>query len=149
MGGQAPRYFHPPNAAERLLNRLMAVVVGLGLGPGHMRVLEVRGRTSRRVYALPVDVLEEGDALYLVAPRGYTQWVNAEAAGEVRLRRGRQSRAFRLRALADDEKLPVLKAYLERFRREVQRYFPVPAGAPAEAFRPYAERYPAFELRER
>ena len=48
-----------------------------------------------------------------------------------------------------EEKLPVLKAYLDRFRREVQRYFPVPAGSPAQAFRPYAERYPTFELRER
>ena len=149
MGGQAARYFRPPNAAERLLNRVMGVVVGLGFGPGHMRVLEVRGRTSGRVYALPVDVLRDRNTLYLVAPRGYTQWVrNAEVAGEVRLRRGRQAAVFRLRPLTDEEKLPVLKAYLDRFRREVQRYFPVPAGSPAEAFRPYAERYPAFELRE-
>ena len=40
----------------------------------------------------------------------------------------------------------MLKTYLDRFRREVQRYFPVAAGAPLDAFVPLASRYPAFEL---
>jgi hypothetical protein len=40
----------------------------------------------------------------------------------------------------------ILKAYLDQFKREVQRYFPVPAGSPAEAFRYLLESYPAFEL---
>ena len=35
---------------------------------------------------------------------------------------------------------------LEQFRREVQRFFPVPAGSPVDAFTPLAQRYPAFEL---
>jgi hypothetical protein len=112
-----------------------------------MHVLEVRGRTSGTLHALPVDLLLDNGRPYLVAPRGYTQWVrNAEVAGEVTLRRGRQVRHFRLRALSDAEKPPILKAYLERFRREVQRYFPLPAGSPVEAFVPLAPRYPAFEL---
>jgi len=41
---------------------------------------------------------------------------------------------------------PVLKAYLDNFRREVQRYFPLPAGSPREAFEKLAGDYPAFEL---
>ena len=44
------------------------------------------------------------------------------------------------------QKPPILKAYLDRFRREVQRYFPVMAGSPPDAFAPHAARYPAFEL---
>lgn len=112
-----------------------------------MWVLEVRGRTSGRLRATPVDLLADGGHLYLVAPRGYTEWVrNAEASGEVALRRGRRRVAYRLRALTAAEAPAVLRAYLDRFRREVQRYFPVAAGSPLSAFAPLASRYPAFEL---
>jgi len=76
----------------------------------------------------------------LVAPRGYTQWVrNAEASGDITLRRGGRAEGYRLRVLSDTEKPPILKAYLDRFRREVQRYFPVPAGSPVERFSPLAD----------
>ena len=112
-----------------------------------MHVLEVRGRKSGRLYSLPVDLLSEQGKLYLVAPRGHTQWArNAEASGEITLRRGARGERYRLRPLADTEKAPILKAYLDRFRREVQRYFPVPAGSPVERFGPLAPRYPAYEL---
>jgi deazaflavin-dependent oxidoreductase (nitroreductase family) len=141
------RPFQPPTALERALNRAIRALAALGLGPAHIWVLEVRGRTSGRVRATPVDLLAEAGRLYLVAPRGYTQWVrNAEATGEITLRRGRRRVAYRLRALAPAEKPAVLRAYLDRFRREVQRYFPVAAGSPPEAFAPLAPRYPAFEL---
>jgi deazaflavin-dependent oxidoreductase (nitroreductase family) len=112
-----------------------------------MHLLEVRGRKSGKLYRVPVDLLAEGGRLYLVAPRGYTQWVrNAEASVHVTLRRGRRATAYRLRALPDAGKPVILKSYLDRFRREVQRFFPVPAGSPAEAFVPLVQRYPAFEL---
>ena len=51
-----------------------------------------------------------------------------------------------MRAVPDVEKPEVLKAYLDRFKVTVQRYFPVPAGSPAEALAPLAPRYPVFEL---
>jgi len=146
-GAPAPLPFLRPTLLERAINRAIGSLVSLGLGPAHMRVLEVRGRKSGRLHSLPVDLLSEGARLYLVAPRGHTEWVrNADVAGEVTLRRGSRSERYRLRALSDVEKLPVLKAYLDRFRREVQRYFPVPADSPVEAFGPLAPRYPAFEL---
>ena len=146
-GAPAPLPFLRPTLVERAINRAIGSLVSLGIGPSHMRVLEVRGRKSGKLYSLPVDLLTEGNTLYLVAPRGYTEWVrNAEVAGEVTLRRGSRAERYRLRALSEAEKLPVLKAYLDRFRREVQRYFPVPADSPPEAFRPLAARYPAFEL---
>lgn len=141
------RAFQRPTFVERLLNRGIGALVGLGIGPAHMRVLAVRGRKSGRLYSLPVDLLSEGGRLYLVAPRGYTEWArNAEVAGEVTLRRGGRADRYRLRTLGDAEKPPILKAYLDGFRREVQRYFPVPAGSPPEAFLPLTPRYPAFEL---
>jgi deazaflavin-dependent oxidoreductase (nitroreductase family) len=139
--------FEPPGPIERLVNRVVGALVRRGVGSSHMRILEVRGRKSGTTQSLPVDLLGLGERLYLVAPRGHTQWVrNAEVAGQVRLRRGRQSESYRIRALSDSEKAPVLKAYLDSFRREVQRFFPVPAGSPVEAFEPLAGRYPAFEL---
>jgi deazaflavin-dependent oxidoreductase (nitroreductase family) len=142
--------YERPTRFEHLLNRAIGALVRLGIGLPHMRVLEVRGRTSGRLYTVPVDVLIEGDRLYLVAPRGYTQWArNAEASGEVALRRGPRRQEYRLRTLSEAEKPPILKAYLDRFRREVQRYFPVPAGSPVERFAQLAARYPAYELVER
>ena len=144
---EEPRPFRRPNPAERLLNRAIGGLVRLGFGPSHMRLLEVRGRRSGKVYATPIDLLTEQGRLYLVAPRGYTQWVrNADASGEVTLRRGARVDAYRLRPLSDAEKPAILKAYLDRFRREVQRYFPVPAGSSPEGFAPLVQRYPAYEL---
>ena len=139
--------FREPTPVERLFNRTFGFVVGLGLGPAHIHLLQVRGRKSGKVYATPVDLLELDGKRYLVAPRGRTQWVrNAEAAGEITLKRGSRRERFRLRALSDAEKLPILKAYLDSFKREVQRYFAVPAGSPPEAFAEVASNYPAFEL---
>jgi deazaflavin-dependent oxidoreductase (nitroreductase family) len=139
--------FEAPSAVERVFNRAFGVLVGLGLGLRHNYLVQVRGRTSGRVHATPVNVLELSGRRWLVAGRGRTQWVrNAEAAGEVVLRRGRRSVRYRARAVPDAEKPEVLAAYLARFRLTVQRYFPVPAGAPPAAFAAVAGRYPVFEL---
>ena len=139
--------FREPSAVEKFINRAFGFFVSLGLGPSHIHVLEVRGRKSGKLYSTPVDLLEFQGRRYLVAPRGQTQWVrNAEAAGEISLKRGSRRQKFRLRSIHDAEKLPILKAYLDSFRREVQRYFPVLAGSPPEAFAEIASNYPAFEL---
>ena|SRR5215475_7984030 len=47
----------------------------------------------------------------------------AEAAGEIVLKRGSTRQSFRLRAIPDSEKPPILEAHLDRFKTEVQRYF--------------------------
>jgi hypothetical protein len=132
---------------ERLFNRAFGMLVGLGLGLRHNHLLQVRGRRTGRVHSTPVNVLELDGRRFLVAARGRTQWTrNADVAGEVALKKGRRVEAFRIRAVADSEKPPVLSAYLERFRLTVQRYFPPRAGAGPEAFRELAGRYPVFEL---
>ena len=141
------RAFQRPTAVERIFNSAIGALVRLGIGLPNMRVLEVRGRMSGRLYTLPIDLLSHQGKLYLVAPRGHAEWVrNAEASGSVVLRRGRSIEQYQLRALADAEKPPILKAYLDRFRREVGRFFPLPAGSPADAFASLSSRYPAFEL---
>ena len=139
--------FRAPSFAEKIFNRAFGFLVGLGLGFPYNYLLQVRGRKSGKVYSTPIDLLERNGRRYLVAPRGLTQWVrNAEAAGEVTLKKGARRLTFRLRPLSDGEKPEILKAYLDTFRREVQRYFPIPAGSPPEAFVPLTASYPAFEL---
>jgi deazaflavin-dependent oxidoreductase (nitroreductase family) len=139
--------FLKPKPIEKLFNRAFGFLVGLGLGLRHNYLLQVRGRKSGRIYSTPVNVLDTEGKRYLVAPRGRTQWVrNAEAVGEIILKRGRDRQSFRLRPIPDGEKLPLLKLYLERFAKTVQRYFPVQAGAPLESFRHLAPNYPVFEL---
>jgi len=130
-----------------MLNKVFGALVGLGLGPRDYFLLQVRGRKTGRVFATPVSLVERRGTRFLVAPRGRTQWVrNAEAAGQVTLKRGSSRQRFRLRPVPDADKPPVLRAYLERFRPVVQRYFPLAAGSPPEAFAEIAERYPVFEL---
>jgi deazaflavin-dependent oxidoreductase (nitroreductase family) len=139
--------FREPTAVEKIFNRTFGFLVGLGLGPAHIYLLQVRGRKSGKLFSTPVDLLELQGKRYLVAPRGRTQWVrNAEAAGEITLNKGRTSQKFHLRPIQDLEKLQILKAYLDNFKREVQRYFPIPAGSPPEQFAAISESYPAFEL---
>jgi deazaflavin-dependent oxidoreductase (nitroreductase family) len=139
--------FEAPSPVERLFTRLFGMLVGLGLGLPHNYLLEVRGRRSGRRYSTPVDILSHDGRRFLVAGRGETQWVrNARVSGEVTLRRGARRTAFRLRAVPDDAKPEILKAYVDRFRLTVQRYFPVRAGSPAREFTPLARRYPVFEL---
>lgn len=122
-------------------------MVGLGLGFKHNYLLQVRGRKSGKLYSTPIDLLELNGKRFLVAPRGQTQWVrNAEAGGEVTLKRGRFQQNFRVVPVADGDKPAVLKAYLDKFKNEVQRYFPLAAGSDVEAFEGIAADYPVFEL---
>ena len=140
-------HFLEPSPLERVVNRVFGVLLGLGLGLRHNYLLQVRGRTTGRIHATPVNVLDLEGRRFLVAGRGRTQWVrNAEVAGEVVLRRGRTTGTFRIRAVPEAERPVILSAYLARFRLTVQRYFPVPAGSPPAALAPIADRYPVFEL---
>jgi deazaflavin-dependent oxidoreductase (nitroreductase family) len=139
--------FAAPSAADRFFNRAFGFLVKIGLSLPHNYLLEVRGRKSGRIYSTPVNLLEFNGKRYLVAPRGYTQWVrNVEASGEASLTKRGSRQAFRFQPVADEAKAEILKAYLDRFKLTVQRYFPIPAGSPAEAFRSLASRYPVFEI---
>ena len=60
--------------------------------------------------------------------------------------RGQSRRRFRSRPTSGEDKLHVLKAYLDGYKLAVQRYFPVRAGSESRAFRDIADRYPVFEL---
>ncbi len=139
--------YQAPSAFEALFNRTFGFLAGLGLAPKFIYLLEVRGRKSGKIFRCPVNLMEIGGKRILVAPRGRTQWVrNAEAANEIVLKRASYRQAFGLRPIADEEKVPILKEYLDRYASAVKKFFPVPPGSPVESFRPIAANYPVFEL---
>ena len=139
--------FREPTPVEKIFNRFFGFLVGIGLPFPHKYLLQVRGRKSGKLYSTPINLLEWKGKRFLVAPRGRTQWVrNAEAAGEVTLKKGSTRIRFRLRPVAETEKPGILKAYLDGFESEVQRYFPVAAGSLAESFVEVTGSYPVFEL---
>jgi deazaflavin-dependent oxidoreductase (nitroreductase family) len=141
--------FLKPSAMEQFINRAFGFLVGLGIGPSYCYLLQVRGRKSGKLYSTPVNLMEINGRSLLVAPRGKTQWVrNAEATGQITLKRGSYRKDFRLKEIGAPDKLPILKEYLDRYHSAVQRYFTVQAGSPTEAFAEVAGRYPVFELAE-
>jgi hypothetical protein len=146
MPGNAPSYLGP-GALYRILGRALVLLVWIGLIRSHFYVLQVRGRKTGRTISLPVDPLDLEGRRYLVCARGNANWVrNARAAGEVALVRAMRRRRYAARELSPSLRPPVLKAYLDRFAGEVQRFFPVPKGSPVESFNDLAPRYPVFEL---
>ena len=142
----APSYLKP-GAVERIFGRLLTFFVRIGLVRGHFYVLEVRGRRSGRTISLLVDPIEFQGRGYLICARGNSNWVrNARTAGEVVLVRAMLRRHYAVRELPPGKRSPILKAYLDRFAGEVQRFFPVPKGSSVEAFNDLAPHYPVFEL---
>ncbi|MBO0859150.1 MAG: nitroreductase family deazaflavin-dependent oxidoreductase [Chloracidobacterium sp.] len=144
---QSSSHFTKPNPIERFSNRAFGFLVKIGICFPHNFLLEVRGRKSGRAYETPVNVLWRNEKRYLVAPRGYTQWVkNVIASGEAVLARGAKRETVHLKMIVDDDKPDILKAYLDQYKMTVQRYFPIQAGSPLEAFQPFVSQYPAFEI---
>src|SRR5215469_2753403 len=146
MPGRASSYLKP-GTLDRILGRALVFLIRIGLVRGHFYVLEVRGRTSGRTISLPVDPLDFDGQRYLVCARGNSNWVrNTRAVGEIALVRALRRRRYAARELPRDMRPPILKAYLDRFATEVQRFFPVPKGSAVEAFNDLAPRYPVFAL---
>jgi len=133
---------------KNVFNRIVAGLTRLGASVMGSRVLEVRGRTSGAPRRTPVNVLEFEGERYLVSPRGDTQWArNLRAAGEGRLLVGRRSEPFRATELADEDKPPLLRAYLKRWAFEVGAFFDgVGADASDEELRDIAPRHPVFRV---
>ena len=146
MPGTTSSYLKP-GTLDRIFGRALVFLIRIGLVRGHFYVLEVRGRNSGRTISLPVDPLDFAGQRYLVCARGNANWVrNARTAGEVVLIRAMRRRRYAARELPPALRPPVLKAYLDRFAGEVQRFFPVPKGSAVEAFDDLAERNPVFAL---
>ncbi len=85
---------------------------------------------------------------YLVAPRGQTQWVrNIRVAGGGELLLGSRVEPFQAVEVPDAEKIPILRAYLKRWKAEVGVFFSgVSADSPEDAVRRIAPDHPVFRV---
>jgi deazaflavin-dependent oxidoreductase (nitroreductase family) len=147
----AERYQRPGWFTKHVLNRLVAGLTRLGISVAGSRVLEVRGRKSGEWRRTPVNPLTFEGARYLVAPRGHTQWVkNLRADPEGRLLVGRRIEPFSALEVSDEEKEPLLRAYLKRWAWEVGAFFGGvgPDSTPEEVAR-IAPDHPVFRVEER
>jgi deazaflavin-dependent oxidoreductase (nitroreductase family) len=126
----------------------VAALTRAGVSVAGSRVLEVRGRTSGVPRRTPVNLLVVDGTSYLVAPRGHTQWVrNLRARGEGRLRVGRRAERFEASELPDDEKPPILRAYLMRWKWEVGVFFEGVGPDSTDAdLRTIAPDHPVFRI---
>jgi deazaflavin-dependent oxidoreductase (nitroreductase family) len=131
-----------------VFNRLIAALTGRGVSVLGSRVLEVKGRSSGQPRRTPVNLLDLDGERYLVAPRGETQWArNLRASGEGRLLVGKRSESFTATELGDDQKAPVLRAYLKRWKFEVGVFFDgVGPDSSDEELRVAAPKHPVFRL---
>src|SRR5947207_14987139 len=95
--------FDKPAAMDRFFNRAFGFLIRMGVGLSHNYLLEVQGRKTGRTFSTPVNLMDFGGKEYLVAPRGFTQWVkNVIASGEARLVRGSKRREILLKSLPDE-----------------------------------------------
>lgn len=119
----ATRYLGP-TGLDPIMNRIANWIPRLGLSVAGSRLLAVRGRKSGEWRTTMVNLLTVDGGRYLVAPRGHTQWVrNLRVAGTGELRLGRKSETFTATEVPDADKLPLLRAYLDRWGWEVGRFF--------------------------
>lgn len=133
-------------AERRILNALVRVLLGSGLGPAHTYLLTVRGWKSGQLRSTPVTLVEETGFRWVVAPYGEVGWVrNARAAGEGVLSRGRRSEAIVLFELEPAEAAPVLKRYLSQVPITRPFFDVTPASSLAE-FTAEAPRHPVFRV---
>lgn len=129
-------------------NRLVGWLARHGLSLAGAAELSVRGRSSGRMQRLPVNPHTYDGGQYLVSARGHSQWVrNMRVAGGGELRVGRKVREFTAVELSDEEKLPILRTYLEKWGWEVNQYFKgVTAESSDEELVAAAPDHPVFRI---
>ncbi|WP_431954071.1 nitroreductase/quinone reductase family protein [Nocardia lijiangensis] len=138
-----------PTGLDPIMNRVFNWLPRLGISIAGSRLLAVRGRKSGEWRTTMVNLLvDETGARYLVAPRGHTQWVrNLRVAGTGELRLGRKAEAFTAAEVADADKTPVLRLYLEKWGWEVGRFFEgVTKNSTDDELAAIAPGFPVFRI---
>lgn len=141
-------YAKPGWFTRRVFNPTVAFMTRLGVSVWGSRILRVRGRKSGEWHSHPVNLLVYRGKEYLVAPRGQTQWVrNIRVSGEGELLLGKKLQRFKAAEITDDEKVPLLRDYLKRWKFEVGLFFGgVGAESPDSELRRIAPDHPVFRV---
>jgi deazaflavin-dependent oxidoreductase (nitroreductase family) len=142
-------YREPGFLTTRIMNPLVLVMMRRGLSVWGSRILETRGRRSGLPRRTPVNLLEVEGRHYLVSPRGETDWVRNVRADEGRLTLvlGRRRDERIAEELADSAKVPVLRAYLRKWKMEVGVFFDgVTSQSPEQDVTRITPDHPVFLL---
>jgi deazaflavin-dependent oxidoreductase (nitroreductase family) len=146
----APAHYRKPGFfTQKVFNPLVAFLTRRGISVLGSRVLEVRGRTSGEPRRNPVNLLTLDGQNYLVSPRGEGQWVRNVRAADGRLATlvGKRRDEWVAQELEGAEKIPVLRAYLKRWKAEVGVFFDgASADSSDEELAAISPKHPVFRL---
>jgi len=142
------RYIKPDGFTRSVFNPTVALLTKAGVSVWGSRVLRVRGRKSGEWRSQPVNLLSFEGKRYLVAPRGHTQWVrNIRVSGTGELLLGSRAEPIQVQEVLDEAKVPILRAYLKRWKFEVGMFFDgVSAESSESELRRIAPDHPVFEV---
>lgn len=151
MAEQPPAGAHfkePGWFTKNVFNPLVAGLTKIGLPIAGSRVLEVKGRKSGEWRKTPVNPLSFDGKRYLVAPRGHTEWVkNMRVSGGGRLAGHGKVEEFVATEVPEEERPPLLRAYLAKWKWEVGQFFDgVGPDSSEEELRRIAPNHPAFRI---
>lgn len=135
--GRPGRYVHHGALMRRVFNPIMVLF-------GHDAVLFVRGRTSGKRLAVPMDPpFTWQGTRYLVSPLGDTHWArNLRAAGEGELRIRHHLERFRVVELHGAERDAIVTAYANTITCGCRMYLkqlPDPADHPVFRIEPMVD----------
>ena len=133
---------------------LRFLVLRFGLGSqgdqDYMRLLRVQGRTSGRLYDVPVRIAVLDGQRYVLSMLGESQWVrNLRASGTAELVVGKAIERVRAQEIQGEEKTAFLRWYCQHPQYALRARYALKTDikllAPAE-FERFARLYPVFRL---
>jgi deazaflavin-dependent oxidoreductase (nitroreductase family) len=143
-------HYSVPTASESRFNGFVRWLSDRGIGVAGARTLIVTGRTTGVPQSVPVNPLSVNGSLYVISPRGNTQWSrNLRASGTCEIRRGRKRHTYVAIEVDNSDKVELLRPYLKRWGWEIGRYLPTKVSHTStdEQLLEVGQSVPIFELR--
>jgi deazaflavin-dependent oxidoreductase (nitroreductase family) len=132
-------------------NKIVALLLRLGLPMGPQALLTVSGRKTGLPRTTPVALNPGGGGWVLVSVWGRVDWVkNLQAAGSAVVTMRRRSVPVVSRQMADEQAAPILRDLLASLNPLVRPFigpqFHTALGAPLEVWLEEAKQHPVFHL---
>jgi len=140
--------FHMTGGLQ-VVSTIITTLLRLGLPVGPAVLLSVAGRTSGKIYTIPVELIENSGTRFLVAAFGEVNWVrNLRAAGQAQLTRRRRTEAIGVVELEAKEAAPIPKQFLTESQRVsfIKPYFHVTPHSSLADFEQEALHHPVFRI---
>lgn len=100
----------------RISSTILTALLRAGMPLGSLTLLSVRGHKSGKISTIPVALVEQGNASFLVAAFGEVSWVrNLRAAGLAQFTRRRCTEVSGVVELEAREAAPILKQFLTSY----------------------------------